>query len=197
LPLYWKAIEDALPYEDLLDPKVWGNQIRMAAATVDMTARPTEKRKRAPENRAAPAEGVATAAGRSNEVDTNFRAYRLVAIGVEPKQTLRTNFASSPAQSLSIKWEAGCMRTMRTISIRLPTGLAATIKARLDTFNINEPLLPGGPFFARKKYKSPGGGVDTSSSSAKGARQSREAGTSAGSKLEAKPGNRPCFTRFT
>ena len=44
-PLYWKAIEDALPYEDLLDPKFWGNQIRMAAATVDVTTRPTEKKK--------------------------------------------------------------------------------------------------------------------------------------------------------
>jgi hypothetical protein len=149
-PHYWSAIEDALPYEDLLESKFWSCQIRMAAATVDMTARPTEKRKRTPEVSATSTGSAAAAAG-SSEIDTNFRAYRLVAIGVEPKQTLRTNFDKSPMQPLALQREAGCMRTMRSISIRLPTGLAATIKARLDTYIANEPPVSGGPFFVKKK----------------------------------------------
>ena len=72
------------------------------------------------------------------------------------------------------------MRTMRSISIRLPTGLAATIKARLDTYIANEPLVPGGPFFARKKTKS--------------SATSCEASTPSVSKNESKSGGRPCFT---
>ena len=71
------------------------------------------------------------------------------------------------------------MRTMRSISIRLPTGLAATIKARLDTYIANEPLVAGGPFFVKKKSKHPSAG---------------DASAPSGNKHEPKSGNRPCFS---